>query len=145
MTGDESKQPELKEHPLQQHLDFSFSSFGKPQIDIDGGIIVLPIREFKVYSGFPGYDKSIIVLDGELIFEGVADSVREIAEYEDAEQTTYNQRYTIEDGPFSKPEGTPHEFYLGGFSHDPPGWIEWYIDVVSVKVREHISKPADPQ
>ena len=131
----------LNEHPLAQYLDFTFSSFGKPEIDVEQGRIVLPVREFKVYAGFPDYEKSAIVLDGDLIFEGVVSSIREILEDENPEQKSYK----IDDGKFPAPNGQSYKFYIGNFTYDPPGWIEWHIEAVTVTVRERSSKLADLQ
>lgn len=131
--------PQRDEHPYTQFLDFGWSQFGKPLIDINKGIIVVPVHEFKVYPGFPQYDKSVIVLDGDLIFEGVTLSIREIAEDWNEGESKYKKRYKIIDEEFPSPYDTPYEFYLGGASFDPKGWIEWYIDAVTVRIQERQS------
>jgi hypothetical protein len=131
---------ESNEHPHAEYLDFTFSSFGKPIVDNGKGTIVLPVREFKIYSGFPGYDKTVIVLEGDLIFEGVVSSIRLIAEREISDTSKYKQAYKVDDGPFPTVFHTAFYFYIGGVSYDPLGWVEWDMNVVSIKVREIRSK-----
>jgi hypothetical protein len=144
--SDLNDQPEYEEHPLTEYLDFTFSSFGNPLIEQKNAQIILPVREFKVYSGFPGYDKDVIVLEGNIIFEQVVNSVRSIREIDDEAtadlgRTQYKDLYRLDDGPFPKVSGNPFSFYIGGPTYDPPGWVEWDIDIVEIKVEAQKTKP----
>ena len=128
------------EHPYTEFLDFTFSVFGKPIVDNAKGIIVLPVREFSVSSDFPGYDHELIVMNGDVIFKGVVSSIRVIREHEEFDNAKYKDSYTIDDGPFPDVEDKPYYFYIGGFTYDPSGWVEWDIDVVSIEVRAYETK-----
>jgi hypothetical protein len=134
-----SGQDEYAEHPASEYLDFTFSSFGKPLIEQQNGRIIVPVRYLKIYSGFPGYEAGVIVVEGNLIFERVVNSVREVSEIDQeltaaSGKTHYRASYRINDGPFPLVSDSPFCFYIGGLTDDPPGWIEWDIDVVDVKV-----------
>ncbi len=145
MMNDVNQPHEYDEHPYTEYLDFTFSSFGVPYIDQAKGMIVLPVREFSIDSGFPGYDRAVIVLEGDVIFEKVTSSIREISEVDEdatskSARTQYKPPIRMNDGPFPEIQETPFSFYIGGFTYEPPGWVEWYLDVVTIKVREHKSE-----
>lgn len=140
---DPPKYPERDEHPYSEYFDFGFSRFGTPDIDQDNGILVIPVQEFKVYPHFPGYDQTIIVLDGDLIFEGVTLSIREIAKNWNEKEQTYTLREKIIHETFPTPNGVPYQFYLGGFTIGFKGWVEWYVDAVTVKIHERKSLPSN--
>lgn len=142
-------QQEFEEHPFTEYLDFSFSSFGNPSVDQKNAQIILPVREFKVYSGFPGYDTDIIVLEGNIIFEGVINSVRSIREIDQnsassLDRTRYRDMYRVDDGPFPNGGEGAFSFYIGGYMHDPLGWVEWDIDLVEIKVDAQKTKSILP-
>ena len=120
------------EHPLTEHLDFTYSSFGKPKIAETE--IKLPVREFSVSKGFPGHERGVIYSQGTLVFEGVFSSVRTISEYETPEGKSFKATYTITDGPFAEVHDETYLFYVGGFSYDPHGWVEWDILAVNVRI-----------
>lgn len=135
-----SKDGDYEEHPLTEYLDFTFSKFGRPSIHSDDGKIVLPVLDFKIYAGFPSYDELVLVAEGEIIFEKVNNLVREVREIDQgssakAKKTLYKEAYRIDDGLFPEISDKPYSFYIGGFSFDPIGWIEWELDIVNVDVR----------
>lgn len=120
------------EHPLAEYLDFTFSFFGKPEIR--NSEIKVPIRDFSVLRGFPGFEQSRVYKQGSLVFEGVISSVRMIQEYKPGRTDDFKPAYTITDGPFDEVHEEAYLFYLGGYSYDPLGWVEWDIIAVSVCV-----------
>src|SRR5258706_6444150 len=99
------------EHPSQDCLNLGYSSYGNPQIESTS--MRVPVREFWVLKGFPGYDKDIYYKSGFLIYEGVASSKRVITEYT-ADKKGFKEEKIIIDGPFKEVNQEVYPCVLSG-------------------------------
>ena len=124
----------IEEHPLSEYLDFGYSSFGQPEVG--ASTIRVPIREFSVAKGFPGVEQSVIYKQGALIFEGVKSSIRMVREYKTPKADSFKPEYTITHDDFVETDEEVYLFYLGGYSYDPFGWVEWDILAANVRIEE---------
>ncbi len=120
------------DHPLSEYFDFTYSKFGKPEIA--GTAIKVPVYEFTVNKGFPGIQTATLYEHGILKFNGVVSSVRIIREFDDATQGSFKLPVTEEYQNITEGNEQSGNFYLGGFSSDPPGWVEWNIVAGSVQL-----------
>lgn len=133
-----------KEHPFMQYLDFTYSSFGKPEIG--DAKLRIPALEFSVTKGFPNLQFETIFKNGYIILEGVKSSRREISEYKTHENHEFLPAYTVTDGPFHgvSKASKLYEFDLGGHSYNPRGWIEWIVIAENIAIEgEEILKVFD--
>lgn len=118
----------MQEHPLMEYLDFTYSTFGAPEVT--GRILRVPAREVSVTKDFPNMQHDTIYETCFVILKGVQSSERTVRETEEPGSRRFKPAYTVEDIPFSSdlPPGELYEFDLSGHCYDPPGWwFSWFV------------------
>jgi hypothetical protein len=125
------------EHPNFDLLDFTSSKFGKPEFDKSS--IRVPVQNLLVSKKLLNSEHDQRFENAVVIFENVRSSQREISIYGPSEEagSRYQHKVVAEqsivDGPFEEVDDNVFLFYLGGFSYEPQGWIEW--DIVAASFR----------
>jgi hypothetical protein len=130
----------LPEHPDFDYLDFTWSTFGKPQIDETS--IRVRVRKLSVGKGFPGHDQEKYYKEVTLVLEGVVRSERRLALYTLDGRELSGIVETIVDGPFAEVKEPVFDFPLGGFSHDPGASLMWDVVAASIRIEDGIEKVA---
>lgn len=118
------------EHPLYDYLDFTYCSYGTPQIE--SSTISVPVHELWVLAGFPGYIQDTYFKECNVVFEGIVSSRRTVSEYADNSRTTIRQTYVVEDGPFSPTTEEAYPCLISGLFPSFNAWIEWEIQATSI-------------
>jgi hypothetical protein len=120
------------EHPSQDCLDLTYSSYGTPQIN--SASIRVPVREFWVLKGFPDYEDDTYFKSGYLMYEGIASSKRVVKEYTTLEKKVLKSEKIIEDGAFEEVNQEVYPCNLSGYDYDLNAWIEWDIMAAVIRV-----------
>ncbi len=118
------------EHPLYDYLDFTYCSYGTPQIE--SSTIRVPIHELWVLAGFPGYAEDTYYNECTIVFEGINSSKRTVSEYADHNRTTIRRTYIVEDGPFLSTTGESYPCLISGVFPSLNAWIEWEIQASNI-------------
>lgn len=120
-----------EEYPYRYFLDFTWLYLGTPTINETQ--IIVPVFEFSVDPGFPGYEDDVYYDVGTLVFNNVAESSRIIYEYSDLEEVNgelrkrIKSKYTIIDGPFRETNKDLYLFVFEGVSKELNAWVHWEI------------------
>ena len=131
----------LPEHPDFDYLDFTFATFGRPQIDETS--IRVRVRKLGIDKGFPGHDQETHYKEATLVFEGVVSSERRLYLYKPGTGELSGLEETIVDGPFAEVKELVFHFPLGDFSYDPGASVDWDVVAASVRIEDGIEKVAE--
>ena len=123
----------MEEHPLRDYLDFTYSTFSRPRIEIATSTV--KVKELLITKGFPNFDRSTLFEEADLILSGVVSSKRKIQDYTLSSNDS-KSIYIIDDGPFPDEHlsGNVYFFETGGPSDDPDGWFEWEAIITHINV-----------
>lgn len=121
-------------HQSDEYFDFTTSYFGTPEIS--ESTIQMPVYEFGVAKGYPGYTQDAYYDYCILVYEDVVRSIRTIYEYTTPERTDFKAKKIITDGPFVQVDKQVYLFGVTGVFVDLNAYVDWEIVAVSVRIEE---------
>lgn len=120
-------------------LHFTESVFG--DLSFDGQQLRVPVKGVFLLAGHPLASEGYGPYEGELIFDGVADSRRTVTEYiGDARHPEgFKSPYEVVDRiPIEKPMETKafQEFGFEGYQESPSAWVDnWIVRATSFALK----------
>jgi hypothetical protein len=120
-------------HPKEKYIRIEYSNFDTPEIAEND--IVVPVIDFQIFAGFPGYNRDVHVQNGLFIYRNYIGYTRIVTPYTSSERNGFKDSYTETSIKLQDEAKEYYLFILEGVFIDLNAWVDWEIVAEDIEIK----------